>query len=270
MPESFFQVDAFAGKPFTGNTAGVIITKSERTPEMMQKIATQNGLPATAFIQQVNDRFKLRWFTIKKELALCGHATLASAHVLFSEGIIATGNKIHFTTPKADLYAWYVNGWVTMDFPAYPCQPTEVPERLRLLFGDQYKSGFFTQDKYLIELDNETAVRDFIPEPLILNDYKCIVTAKTHDQSPYDFVSRFFDLPDGILEDAVTGSAHCSLASFWSARLGKSNLNAFQASSRGGELKLMIQDERVLISGQSLTVVKGRYLPFIQKQLQKN
>jgi PhzF family phenazine biosynthesis protein len=264
--ESFFQVDAFAAKPFTGNTAGVIIMDSEWSPEIMQTIATQNNFPATAFIQFNDADIKLRWFTAKKELALCGHATLASAHVLFSKGIIPAENKIHFTTGKTDLYASYENGWITMDFPAYPCEAIEVPHELKSIFGSKFKSGYFTQDKFLIELENENAVRHFVPELNALSEYKCIITARADINSGYDFVSRFFDLPDGIPEDAVTGSAHCSLATFWSARLGKNQLNAFQASARGGELKLVLNHERVLISGQALTIIEGRYLPFIQKE----
>ena len=268
--ESFFQVDAFANKPFAGNTAGVIITESEWSGEIMQTIATQNNLPATAFVQFSDPGIKLRWFTVKKELALCGHATLASAHILFSKSIVSSGQKVHFTTGKADLYAWYEDGWVTMDFPAYTCETVEIPQELRSNFADRLKGGYCTQDKFLIELENEKAVRNFIPDMHALANYKCIVTAKTDAGSPYDFVSRFFDIPEGIQEDAVTGSAHCSLATFWSERLGKNKLNAYQASSRGGELKLLLNHERVLISGQALTIVEGRYLPFIQKTLQKN
>ena len=270
MTESFFQVDAFTDKPFAGNTAGVIITESEWSPEIMQTIATQNNLPATAFMQFNNSGIKLRWFTVKKELGLCGHATLASAHVLFSKGMIPAGNKIHFTTAKADLYAWYENGWITMDFPAYPCEAIEIPAELKSMFAEKFKSAYFTQDKFLVELENENAVRNFVPDLNVLAKYKCIITAKTNTDSPYDFVSRFFDLPEGIPEDAVTGSAHCSLATFWSSRLGKNQLNAFQASSRGGELKLLLDDQRVMISGQALIIIEGRYLPFIQKGQQKN
>jgi PhzF family phenazine biosynthesis protein len=270
MTESFFQVDAFTDKPFAGNTAGVIITESEWSPEIMQKIATQNNFPATAFIQFSNSGIKLRWFTAKHELVLCGHATLASAHVLFSKGMVPSGNKIHFTAGKADLYAWYENGWITMDFPAYPCEAIELPEELKSVFTDKFKSAYYTQDKFLIELDNENAVRSFIPDLNALTKHKCIITARASTDSPYDFVSRFFDLPDGIAEDAVTGSAHCSLATFWAARLGKNQLNAFQASSRGGELKLVLDHSRVLISGQALTIIEGSYLPFIQKGLQNN
>jgi predicted PhzF superfamily epimerase YddE/YHI9 len=270
MMESFFQVDAFAHKPFTGNTAGVILTESAWSTEIMQAIATQNNLPATAFVQFSHSGIKLRWFTSKKELALCGHATLASAHVLFSKTIISAGEKAHFTTANADLYAWYEDGWITMDFPAYPCEAVEVPQELKSNFTDRFKGGYYTQDKFLIELENETAVRNFVPDVNALAKYKCIITAKTDADSPYDFVSRFFDIPEGIQEDAVTGSAHCSLATFWSSRLGKNKLKAYQASSRGGELKLILDHHRVLISAQALTIIEGRYLPFIQKILQKN
>ena len=268
--ESFFQVDAFTAKPFSGNTAGVIIMESAWTPDTMQKIATQNNLPATAFMQFSNGVIKLRWFTAKKELALCGHATLASAHVLFSKGMIQAGNKIHFTTGKGDLYAWNDNGWITMDFPAYPCEAVEVPLKLNPIFGDKLKSCYYTQDKFLIELENENTVRHFVPDFSALTEHKCIITAKTDSGSRYDFVSRFFDLPDGIPEDAVTGSAHCSLATFWSPRLGKNKLKAFQASARGGELKLVFDHQRVLISGQAQTIIEGSYLPFIQKGPQNN
>jgi len=268
--ESFFQVDAFTHKPFAGNTAGVIITEAEWSPETMQTIASQNNLPATAFMYFNNGSIRLRWFTAKKELALCGHATLASAHVLFSKGMIPEGNKVHFKTRKADLYAWYDNGWITMDFPAYPCEAVETPEELKAVFGEKSKSVYYTQDKFLIELEDENAVRNFMPAFNAITNYKCIVTAKAGANSSYDFVSRFFDLPDGIAEDAVTGSAHCSLATFWSSRLGKNKLNAFQASSRGGEIKLTLNNQRVLISGQALTIIEGRYLPFIQKESQKN
>ena len=270
MAESFFQVDAFTDKPFAGNTAGVIITESAWSQEIMQTIATQNNLPATAFIQFSNPGIKLRWFTVKKELVLCGHATLASAHVLFSKGMIPAGNKIHFTTGIADLYAWYENGWITMDFPAYHCEATEIPQEMRSMFAGKFKSAYYTQDKFLIELENENAVRNFIPDVNVLANHKCIITAKANSDTPYDFVSRFFDLPEGIPEDAVTGSAHCSLATFWSARLGKNQLHAFQASTRGGELKLILDHQRVLISGQAQTIIEGSYLPFIQKGTQKN
>jgi PhzF family phenazine biosynthesis protein len=268
--ESFFQVDAFTHKPFAGNTAGVIITESQWSPEIMQTIATQNNLPATAFVYFHDGDIHLRWFTIKKELVLCGHATLASAHVLFSNGLIPAGNKIHFKTGIADLYAWYENDWITMDFPAYPCESVEVPEDLKSIFAEKFVSGYFTQDKFLIELEDENAVRNFVPDTNALAKYKCIITARANTNSSFDFVSRFFDLPEGIPEDAVTGSAHCSLATFWSERLGKNQLNAFQASTRGGALKLVLDQQHVLISGQALTIIEGRYLPFIQKVPKEN
>jgi PhzF family phenazine biosynthesis protein len=266
----FFQVNAFARQPFEGNPAGVIIMDTEWSPEIMQKVATQNNLPATAFVYFSNSGIKLRWFTAKKELTLCGHATLATAHILFSKSLVPPGEKIHFTAGKIDLYAWYENDWVTMDFPAYPCVETNLPSELKLNFSEKLKSAFYTQDKFLVELKDEAAVRNFVPDSSALANHKCIITARGDNKSPYDFASRFFDLPDGILEDAVTGSAHCSLATFWSSRLGKNQLHAFQASSRGGELKLLLDRQRVLISGQALTIIEGSYLPFIQKEPQKN
>src|SRR5664279_755291 len=171
--ESYFQVDAFAGQAFKGNSAGVILTESELSPELMQKIATQNNLPATAFIWFTNSECRLRWFTMKHELSLCGHGTLASAHVLFSKGFVKTENKIHFVTRQDDLYAWFQNGWITMDFPVSSYRSVEVPQKLKSLFSSEFRSGFLAQDRFLIELADEAAVRNFVPDINALAQYKC-------------------------------------------------------------------------------------------------
>jgi PhzF family phenazine biosynthesis protein len=256
----FFQVDAFASAPFHGNTAGVVILKSGLEPEVMQIMATQNNLPATAFVLPVNSGFAISWYTPKRELALCGHATLASAHVLFELGMVRPENRIHFTTGRGDVWAGWQEDWTTIDFPAYGYQPAEIPAGLKSLFPKEFVSGYNTQDKWLIELSDETAVRNYVPDFQLLAPYKCILTARCHAGSSYDFVSRFFDGPDGIPEDAVTGSSHCCLAPFWSERLAKNKMCAFQASPRGGELKLQAGGQRVLISGQAVTIIEGKMM----------
>ncbi len=256
----FFQIDAFAKEPFSGNTAGVVVLKSTLNVGQMQKMAAQNNLPATAFIQCLNPGFALRWFTPKRELLLCGHATLASAYALFELGMAKPDDKIHFATASGDIWAGWSNGWVTIDFPVYASEPAEIPADLKSLFCGQFKSGFKTLDKYLIELKDEAAVRNYTPDFTALNPYKCVVTARCDAGSGYDFVSRFFDGPDGIPEDAVTGSSHCSLAPFWASRLGKNEMFAFQASSRSGELKLILNNHRLLISGQAITIIEGKMM----------
>jgi PhzF family phenazine biosynthesis protein len=257
---SYFQVDAFANRPFSGNTAGVITSESDLSPDFMQKLATQNNLPATAFVRQENSGYALRWFTAKHELSLCGHATLASAYILFELGMAKIENKIHFTTGKGDLWAGWDGGWITIDFPAYGCEPIEIPDDLKACFNNQFKAGFKTLDKYVIELTDESAVRNYVPDFTKLAPYKCVVTARGGEGSQYDFISRYFSVPDGVFEDAVTGSSHCGLAPFWAQRLGKNKLQAYQASSRGGELKLVVDGQRVLISGQANCVVEGKLM----------
>jgi PhzF family phenazine biosynthesis protein len=257
---SFFQVAAFAGDPFSGNMAAVIILHSSKSRENMQKIATQNNLPATAFVRAADDGFSIRWFTPNNELTLCGHATLASAHILFELGLATKGSKIHFTAGKNDLWACWNNGLITMDFPIFHYQPDSIPIVLKSFFSSAVLSTFRTQDRYLIELIDEDSVRNLIPDFTLLRPYKCIVTARCASGSRYDFVSRYFNGPDGVPEDAVTGSSHCSLAPFWSERMKKNKLTAYQASPRGGELILELQNQQVLISGQAVTVVDGRWM----------
>jgi predicted PhzF superfamily epimerase YddE/YHI9 len=257
---SFFQVAAFTGDPFSGNIAAVIILHSPMDGEYMQKIATQNNLPATAFIRAADSGFSIRCFTPANELTLCGHATLASAHVLFELGLVKTMSKIHFIAAKNDLWARWNNGIITMDFPIFQYQPASIPPVLKSFFGSAVLSAFRTQDRYLVELNNEDSVRNLIPDFDLLNPYKCIVTARCLPGSRYDFVSRYFNGSDGVPEDAVTGSSHCSLTPFWSERMKKNKLMAYQASPRGGELMLELQNQQVRISGQAVTIVDGKWM----------
>jgi|KBSMisStaDraftv2_1062788.scaffolds.fasta_scaffold16107_4 PhzF family phenazine biosynthesis protein len=257
---SFFQVDAFAGKPFTGNTAGVVIAGSAMEPAFMQKLATQNSLPATAFAWPVNGAFAIRWFSVKHELSLCGHATLATAHVLFTKGLAKAKHPLHFESGKGDLWASAEDGWITIDLPSYTSEPQEMPEELKACFPSHVRGAFRTQGKWLIEMTTEAAVREYVPDFQRLLPYQCIITARGRGGSRYDFISRYFAGPDGVSEDAVTGSAHCSLGPFWAERLSKNKLEAYQASPRGGELKLAVNSHRVLISGQAISVIEGKLM----------
>jgi len=257
---SYFQVAAFARDPFSGNMAAVIILHSILSGEHMQKIASQNNLPATAFVRVAETGFSIRWFTPQNELTLCGHATLASAHILFELGLVTKGSKIHFIAGKNDLWASWNNGLITMDFPIFQNQPTSIPPVLKSFLSSAVISTFRTQDRYLIELKDEDSVRNLVPDFALLSPYKCIVTARCAPGSRYDFISRYFNGPDGVPEDAVTGSSHCSLTPFWSGRLKKNILTAYQASPRGGELTLELQNQQVRISGQAVTVVDGKWM----------
>ncbi len=256
----YFEVDAFTNKPFSGNTAGVCLLEEEIPDGMMEDIARQNNLPATAFVWQTKMGFGVRWFTPTAELPLCGHASLASAHILYQNQIQPLTQKIVFETRKGNLYARFADGWIELDFPAHPYAPAPLPTGLEPLFKTIAKSTYRTQDRYIIELNTETEVKNFIPDFGILKDYKCILTSLADPETPYDFVSRYFADADGIREDAATGSSHCSLTPFWADRLGNPALRAMQVSRRGGEFRVSLRDKRVLIAGQAVTVVAGKMM----------
>jgi predicted PhzF superfamily epimerase YddE/YHI9 len=256
----YFEVDAFTNKPFSGNTAGVCLLEEEIPDGMMEDIARQNNLPATAFVWQTKTGFGIRWFTPTAELPLCGHASLACAHILYQSQMLPLAQKIVFETRKGSLYARFADGWIELDFPAHPYAPAPLPTGLEPLFKTKAKSLYRTQDRYIIELNTETEVKNFIPDFGILKGYNCILTSPADSSSPYDFVSRYFAGTDGIREDAATGSSHCSLTPFWAARLGNPALHAMQVSRRGGEFRVSLKDERVLIAGQAVTVVAGKMM----------
>ncbi len=263
MNIQFFHVDAFTDVPFHGNPAGVCILDQPLVEELMQVIAMEINLPETAFIHPTGNGYTLRWFTPLTELPLCGHGTIASAHILWEERIAGDIAPIVFnskngklTVRKSDL------GWIEMDFPAYTMKCATLPEELKSLFPDA-NSVFYGNDRYLVELSCEKEVREFIPNFHALKNHRVVITAKGAGDSNVDFVSRYFGVPVGVPEDPVTGSAHCLLGPFWAARLKKNDLKAFQASPRGGHLVLQCKGDRVLISGKAITIFKGNL--FINK-----
>ncbi|WP_207426042.1 PhzF family phenazine biosynthesis protein [Pedobacter sp. SYSU D00535] len=253
-----YQADAFTNKLFRGNPAAICPLQEWLPDETMQQIAAENNLAETAFLVKKDDAFELRWFTPVKEVDLCGHATLASAHILFTElGYEAT--SIDFVTRKAgtltvsrkaDLY--------TLDFPSRVPEQCMIPEGLiEALGGVQPKEVLRSRD-YLMVYDSEEIVRALEPDFNALSQIDTlgiIVTAKG-EQS--DFVSRFFAPAAGIPEDPVTGSAHCTLIPYWAEKLQKNALHAYQVSSRLGELWCELQGERVLMSGKAVTYLKGQ------------
>ncbi|WP_106530860.1 PhzF family phenazine biosynthesis protein [Chitinophaga niastensis] len=257
MKIRFFQVDAFTRVPFKGNQAGVCLLDSMPEDALLKAIAAENNLAETAFLLPTENGYHLRWFSPKVEMKLCGHATLASAHVLWEAGLVRVHDTIRFDTLSGVLTARQQDGWIELNFPARDHEPATLPAPLQELFKDNYVNVTYSFDRYIVELKSAEAVAGFIPDEKLLKDHLCIITARAGEDAPYDFVSRYFAGPVGVSEDPVTGSAHCSLAPYWSARLHKNEFFAYQASARGGELKVVLQQDRVLLRGEAVTVING-------------
>jgi PhzF family phenazine biosynthesis protein len=259
MAIPLFQVDAFTDKPFAGNPAAVCLLPEARDEAWMQALAGEMNLSETAFLVARPDGFDLRWFTPTVEVDLCGHATLASAHTLWEQGVLAADLPAQFHSKSGLLSAQRSGAWIELDFPADPVEPVDpVPDILRSL-GVQPRFFGRGQIGYLLELDSEAQVRGLTPDFGLLGAACAtgmIVTAAAQT-APYDFVSRFFGPALGIDEDPVTGSAHCTLAAHWQKRLGKSEFLAYQASARGGVVRVRHAGDRVHLGGQAVTVLHG-------------
>jgi PhzF family phenazine biosynthesis protein len=261
-------VDAFSSAPFAGNPAAVCVLDAERDETWMQRIAAEMNLAATSFLQPHEGGYALRWFTPSIEVNLCGHGTLASAHVLWESGRVPLNERAHFHTRSGVLKAERDGEWIQLNLPAKPEEPAEPP--LQLLQGLGVTSVNYigrNQFDYIVELESEEALRSVQPDHTALRKLPVrgvIITSRSAadsgDNQAYDFVSRFFAPGSGIDEDPVTGSAHCALAPYWSKKLGKTELRAFQASPRGGFLKLRVEGDRVRLSGQAVTIMQGELL----------
>lgn len=254
------QVDAFTNKPFAGNPAGVCILPKAAEPAWMLNVAREMSLAETAFLVKQRDGYDLRWFTPTVEVDLCGHATLASAHVLWEDGHLTPDVQARFHTKSGLLTADRRDSWIELDFPATP--PTLAPPPTGLIEALGTTPTFVGRSRfdYLVEVENEATVRGLTPDLNAVSHIDArgvIVTSATDEKSPYDFVSRFFAPQSGVPEDPVTGSAHCALAPYWAAKLKTPDLVAYQASSRGGELMLRLSGDRVRIGGQAVTVLRG-------------
>lgn len=226
----------------------------------MKNVAREMNLSETAFLVPDGDGFNLRWFTPAVEVALCGHATLASAHVLWEDGHLAPDKVARFHTKSGLLTAARNNGSIEMDFPATDNAPADPPEQLASALGLTPVYAGKNKFDYLVEADSEETVRGLNPDHTALRKLPVrgiIVTARGKN---YDFVSRFFAPGSGIDEDPVTGSAHCALGPYWAKKLGKTAFRAYQASPRGGEVGVRINGDRVILSGQAVTVMRGDLL----------
>jgi PhzF family phenazine biosynthesis protein len=254
------QVDAFTDRPFGGNPAAVCILPGPRDASFLQDVAREMNLSETAFLLARPDGgWDLRWFTPAVEVDLCGHATLASAHVLWEQGHLARTAPARFHTRSGLLTCETKGAWIEMDFPAKREEPAVPPPELGLALGASMKYVGRNAFDYLVEVDAETTVRELRPDHAQLRrlPVRGVMVTALSASPAYDFVSRFFAPGSGIDEDPVTGSAHCALGPFWSARLGQRELTGYQASARGGVVKVRVAGDRVGLAGQAVTVLRG-------------
>jgi predicted PhzF superfamily epimerase YddE/YHI9 len=255
------QIDAFTDHPFAGNPAAVCVLPEVKPDSWMQKVALEMNLSETAFLLRENDGFRLRWFTPAVEVDLCGHATLASSHALWEEGYLKPTEQARYFTRSGLLTATKKGNWIEMDFPSEPPHSTEPDPALRGLEADWKWVGKNRLD-YIVELNSEAVVRGLRPDLKVLSALGArgvIVTSKS-DSAEYDFISRYFGPGAGIDEDPVTGSAHCCLGPYWEEKLNKSEFVAYQASARGGVVKVRVAGDRVFLGGQAVTVLKGELI----------
>ena len=254
------QVDAFTDTPFRGNPAAVCFLPEARAPRFMQDVAREMNLAETAFLAaRADGAYDLRWFTPAVEVALCGHATLASAHALWEEGLLAREQPARFHTKSGLLTCVSKGAWIEMDFPAKLEEPATPPDELGPALGVTMKYVGKNQLDYLVEVDSEDTLRALTPDHTRLRrlPVRGVIVTSLSATPAYDFVSRFFAPGSGIDEDPVTGSSHCALAPFWGARLGKREMTAYQASARGGVVKVSVRGARVGLAGQAVTVLRG-------------
>jgi PhzF family phenazine biosynthesis protein len=256
------QVDAFTDQPFHGNPAAVCVLPAAAEEDWMRKVAREMNLSETAFLHPQADGYNLRWFTPSVEVDLCGHATLAAAHVLWEEGHLQPSQTAHFYTKSGPLAAERKGDWIEMDFPAVPAEAAPAPAGLAEALGARLTHVGRNRFDYLVELDSEQAVRGLQPDYGALKKIpvRGVIVTSRSESPDFDFVSRFFAPGAGIDEDPVTGSAHCCLGPYWSRRLGKTELVAYQASARGGIVRVRLRDERGILGGKAVTVMHGQLI----------
>jgi len=253
------QIDAFTNRPYSGNPAAVCLLDEQRDEAWMQSVANEMNLSETAFPSACEDGFSLRWFTPTSEVDLCGHATLAAAHALWTTQSADETLPIRFLTKSGPLVCSRRDDFIEMDFPALPIRQAEPPAGLVEAMGVEPVFCGKSQFDVLLEFGSEDVIRSLEPDFTKLRTVPArgiIATSRSLDPA-FDFLSRFFAPSVGVDEDPVTGSAHCSLGPFWSERLGKTEMTALQASSRSGVVNVRVAGERVVIGGRAVTVLEG-------------
>ena len=260
------QVDAFTSKPFAGNPAAVCILAEAPEERWMRDVAREMNLSETAFLVPRDGEYNLRWFTPAVEVDLCGHATLASAHVLWEEGHLAAGAQARFHTRSGLLLAERQGDWIEMDFPA---EPLDSPisdqlelDRIAAALNAPLISAGRNRFDLLVEFADEQTVRELQPDYRLIAAFpvRGVIATSRAAAPEFDFVSRFFAPRVGVDEDPVCGSAHCCLGPFWASRLGRTELTGRQVSPRGGVVKVRVDGPRVALIGQAVTVLRGELI----------
>ena len=262
MTIPLFHVDAFTDRPFAGNPAAVCLLPSWKDDEWLQAVAREMNLSETAFLVKQPSHFDLRWFTPKVEVDLCGHATLAPAHVLWQQGLAKPEEEIRFSTKSGILKATLRGQDIELDFPLKPDEPAQAPPGLLESLGVSAKYVGKNQFDYLVEVESESVLRSVNPDfkRLATLPVRAIIVTSRSADPRFDFMSRFFAPASGVDEDPVTGSAHCCLGDFWRKRLGKSEFTAYQASARGGVVKVRVTSDRAFLGGRAVVVAQGELL----------
>ncbi|MFJ8260663.1 PhzF family phenazine biosynthesis protein [Rummeliibacillus sp. NPDC094406] len=253
-------INTFTEQPFKGNPAAVCYLSEEKESNWMQQIAKEINLPTTAFINFLNNKYYLRWFTPTTEIPICGHATLASSYFLWEKGLFDKEKSITFQTKSGVLEAQLIDDWVQLQFPTMIQERTIAPDLLIRALGVNPTYVGKNKLDYLVEVESEDVVRNLKPNIDLITQLGVrgvIITSKSNTNE-FDFVSRFFSPSQGINEDFVNGSSHCCLGPYWKDKFKKNDLTAFQASERGGILKLRVLDDEVLVSGKAVTIFEGK------------
>ena len=264
MPVRIVQVDAFTSRPFGGNPAAVCVLRDRPPDQWMRDVAREMNLSETAFLvprggAPQTEGYDLRWFTPAVEVDLCGHATLASAHVLWEDGHLPSVAQARFQTRSGLLLAGRRGDWIELDFPAMHAPAAEAPPGLLSALGASAQFVGRAKFDYLVQLESDEQLRALTPDFTALRKLpvRGIIVTASSASADFDFVSRFFAPGSGIDEDPVTGSAHCALGPHWSERLGKMEFTAYQASARGGVVRVRVNGDRVMLGGQAVTVLRG-------------
>jgi PhzF family phenazine biosynthesis protein len=255
-------IDAFTDKPFAGNPAAVCVLDKPADETWMRLVAREMNLSETAFMHPVEGGYSLRWFTPAVEVKLCGHATLASAFTLWETGVLPPGGTARFHTLSGWLTCGREGDWIAMDFPAAIAEPCAPPGGLREALGCELSYSGCNGMDYLVEVADENALRGLKPDFTALSKLpgRGVIVTCGSESAGFDFLSRFFAPSAGVNEDPVTGSAHCALGPYWQVKLGKSDFSAYQASERGGVVKLSVRGDRVLLRGQAVLMSTVRLM----------
>jgi PhzF family phenazine biosynthesis protein len=262
MTLPLYTVDAFADQPFRGNPAAVCLLDGPKDEAWLQSVAAEINLSETAFVTKVDDGYQLRWFTPNIEVALCGHATLASAHILWQTGYAAANEVIHFHTQSGVLKASRNDDGIELDFPVVQEEAAPAPPGLTEALGVLPSYVGRNRFDYLVEVESEEVLRRITPNFAMLATLpvRGVIVTSRSATTDFDFVSRFFAPAAGVNEDPATGSAHCCLASFWRTRLHKDVFRAYQASPRGAIVRVRIAGDRAFLGGRAVTVTHGELL----------